>query len=98
MVPAVGRRPRVNLQEFIPNGRWCCLTDRLRGAFIEPARQAGLDVDELARIEVAKEVPLGRVGEPPDLADLVTFLCSAPAAYLTGLAVAVDGGRIRSIV
>jgi 3-oxoacyl-[acyl-carrier protein] reductase len=73
------------------------LTDRLRGPFVEPARRAGVDVDELARAEVAKEVPLGRVGEPADLANLVAYLCSAPAAYLTGLVIAVDGGRIRSI-
>jgi 3-oxoacyl-[acyl-carrier protein] reductase len=73
------------------------LTDRLRGPFIEPARRAGIDVDDLARAEVAKEVPLGRVGEPSDLASLVAYLCSAPAAYLTGLVLAVDGGRMRSI-
>jgi 3-oxoacyl-[acyl-carrier protein] reductase len=73
------------------------LTDRLRGPFIEPARSAGVDVDELARAEVAKEVPLGRVGEPADMANLVTFLCSPAAAYLTGLAIPVDGGRIRSL-
>jgi 3-oxoacyl-[acyl-carrier protein] reductase len=73
------------------------LTDRLRSGFAEAARRAGVDVDELARAEVAKEIPLGRVGEPSDLANLVAFLCSAPAAYLTGLVLAVDGGRIRSI-
>jgi 3-oxoacyl-[acyl-carrier protein] reductase len=73
------------------------LTDRLRGPFIEPARQAGIDVDELARAEVGKEIPLGRVGEPADLANLVAFLCSAPASYLTGLVLTVDGGRMRSI-
>lgn len=73
------------------------LTDRLRGPFVEPARQAGIDVDELARAEVAKEVPLGRVGEPADLAGLVAFLCSPAAAYLTGLVVMVDGGRQRGI-
>jgi 3-oxoacyl-[acyl-carrier protein] reductase len=73
------------------------LTDRLRGPFIEPARRAGIDVDDLARAEVAKEIPLGRVGEPSDLASLVAYLCSAPAAYLTGLVLAVDGGRMRSI-
>jgi 3-oxoacyl-[acyl-carrier protein] reductase len=73
------------------------LTDRLRGPFVEPARRAGLDVDELARAEVAKEVPLGRVGELADLANLVAFLCSPAAAYLTGLAVMVDGGRQRAI-
>jgi 3-oxoacyl-[acyl-carrier protein] reductase len=73
------------------------LTDRLRGPFIEPARAAGIDVDDLARAEVATEVPLGRVGEPADLGNLVAFLCSAGAAYLTGLTVAVDGGRLRAI-
>jgi 3-oxoacyl-[acyl-carrier protein] reductase len=73
------------------------LTDRLRGGFVESAGRAGVDVDELARAEVAKVVPLGRVGEPADLANLVAFLCSELASYLTGLVVAVDGGRIRSI-
>jgi 3-oxoacyl-[acyl-carrier protein] reductase len=74
------------------------LTDRLRGPFIGPAQEAGVEVDELARAEVAREVPLGRVGEPADMANLVTFLCSPAAAYLTGLAIAVDGGRIRSLL
>ena len=73
------------------------LTDRLRGPFREPARIAGLDVDDLARAEVAAEVPLGRVGEPSDLAELVTFLCGRPASYLTGLSITVDGGRSRSV-
>jgi 3-oxoacyl-[acyl-carrier protein] reductase len=73
------------------------LTDRLRGPFIGPARQAGIDVDELARAEVAREVPLGRVGEPADLAGLVAFLCSPAASYLTGVTIAVDGGRMRAI-
>ena len=72
------------------------LTDRLRGPFLEPARSAGVSVDDLARAEVAKEVPLGRVGEPSDMGNLVAFLCSDAAAYLTGLAVPVDGGRLRS--
>ena len=73
------------------------LTDRLRGPFVERARRAGIPVDELARAEVAGEVPLGRVGEPSDLGNLVAFLCSDAAAYLTGLTLTVDGGRMRAI-
>jgi NAD(P)-dependent dehydrogenase (short-subunit alcohol dehydrogenase family) len=38
------------------------------------------------------------VGEPSDLASLVAYLCSSAASYLTGLVVAVDGGRIRSVL
>jgi 3-oxoacyl-[acyl-carrier protein] reductase len=73
------------------------LTDRLREPFVEPARRAGIEVDDLARAEVAKEIPLGRVGEPAELGALVAFLCSAGASYLTGLTLAVDGGRMRGL-
>jgi 3-oxoacyl-[acyl-carrier protein] reductase len=74
------------------------LTDRLREPFIAPARAAGIAVDDLARAEVAKEkIPLGRVGEPSELGSLVAFLCSGSASYLTGLTLAVDGGRMRAI-
>jgi NAD(P)-dependent dehydrogenase (short-subunit alcohol dehydrogenase family) len=38
--------------------------------------------------------PLGRVGEPEDIADVVLFLCSDLARYITGQVVVVDGGMI----
>ena len=71
------------------------LTDRLREGFLAPAREAGIPVDDLARREVAKEVPLGRVGEPQDMGSLVAYLCSDAAAYITGQLIAVDGGQVR---
>ena len=73
------------------------LTNRLREAFIARANQMGVPVDELARAEVAKEIPLGRVGEPEDMAKLVAFLCSDAASYITGQTVAVDGGQVRGL-
>jgi 3-oxoacyl-[acyl-carrier protein] reductase len=73
------------------------LTDRLREGFVARARETGLSVDDLARSEVAKEIPLGRVGEPQDMGSLVAFLCSDAAAYLTGQLIAVDGGQVRGI-
>ncbi len=42
--------------------------------------------------ELATKVPLGRVGESSDYADLVAFLCSARASYITGTAINLDGG------
>jgi NAD(P)-dependent dehydrogenase (short-subunit alcohol dehydrogenase family) len=42
--------------------------------------------------EVAKRVPVGRVGEAEEFADLVAFLCSARAGYITGTAINFDGG------
>src|SRR5262245_19356185 len=42
--------------------------------------------------EVAKRVPIGRIGEPQEFADLVAFLVSERAGYITGTAVNFDGG------
>lgn len=44
------------------------------------------------RNERAKNVPLRRVGEPGDIADVVSFLCSDAARYVTGQTIFVDGG------
>ena len=55
-------------------------------------RRAGnKDPEELYR-ELSKQVPLGRIGEAEEYADLVTFLVSKRAAYITGVAVNIDGG------
>jgi 3-oxoacyl-[acyl-carrier protein] reductase len=48
-----------------------------------------------AGLEKAAEfIPLGRVGEPEDIADVIVFLASPAARYLTGQVVAVDGGLL----
>jgi NAD(P)-dependent dehydrogenase (short-subunit alcohol dehydrogenase family) len=46
--------------------------------------------------ERARIVPLGRVGEPREYSDLLVFLCSDMASYLTGIAVRVDGGALAA--
>ena len=42
--------------------------------------------------ELLKGIPAGRIGEPEDVANLVAFLASDQAAYITGQVIAVDGG------
>ncbi len=39
-----------------------------------------------------QQVPLGRLGQPDDIASVVTFLCSTGAAYIHGTVITVDGG------
>ena len=41
-----------------------------------------------------EDIPLGRLGEPDDVAGLVLFLCSDAAKYITGQAINVDGGKV----
>jgi NAD(P)-dependent dehydrogenase (short-subunit alcohol dehydrogenase family) len=41
---------------------------------------------------LVKKVPLGRVGDPDDLARAAIWLCSDDAALITGHALSVDGG------
>lgn len=43
------------------------------------------------------EVPAGRLGTPEEYGDLVAFICSERAGYLTGTVIPLDGGRLRSV-
>ena len=42
----------------------------------------------------AEFIPMGRVGEPDDIADVILFLASKAARYMTGQVIAVDGGLL----
>lgn len=44
------------------------------------------------------QIPMGRLGEPEELAWVVAFLCSERASYVTGTAVQVDGGLVKSLL
>jgi 3-oxoacyl-[acyl-carrier protein] reductase len=45
---------------------------------------------------LAREVALRRLGKPEEIADLVAFLASPRAAFITGSVMVADGGQLRS--
>ncbi len=51
---------------------------------------------EAAETAARSEVPAGRLGRPDEYGDLVAFLCSERAAYITGTVIPIDGGLLRS--
>jgi 3-oxoacyl-[acyl-carrier protein] reductase len=61
----------------------------------ERLADAGGSLDD-AEAAARTEVPAGRLGTPEEYGDLVAFLCSERAAYLTGTVIPLDGGLLRS--
>jgi 3-oxoacyl-[acyl-carrier protein] reductase len=51
---------------------------------------------EAAEERARRDVPAGRLGTPEEHGDLVAFLCSERASYLTGAVIPLDGGLLRS--
>jgi NAD(P)-dependent dehydrogenase (short-subunit alcohol dehydrogenase family) len=71
-------------------------TERWDRLVAQQAEAQGRSVEAL-RAEVAGKQPLGRIGRPEDVADLVVFLSSERAGFLTGASITVDGGASRGV-
>jgi len=68
----------------------------IRTGMMEPFIKDEPDPEEAVR-EIGRRIPLGRVGEPADIARVVWFLSSPEAAYITGASIVVDGGLLTRL-
>ncbi|WP_028937998.1 SDR family oxidoreductase [Pseudonocardia spinosispora] len=68
-------------------------TDRMESLNRSVAENTGRSIAEV-HAEGEKTIPAGRYGDPDEFGAVAAFLCSAPAAYVTGTAVRCDGGLV----
>lgn len=82
--------PHIRVNTILPG---TIRTDRQ----LELARAGGaVNLDEYFR-DMAGAIPMGRIGEPEEIARVAVFLCSPAASFITGQMLAVDGGVIRAV-
>ncbi|UYQ92522.1 SDR family oxidoreductase [Chitinophaga horti] len=71
-------------------------TDRLFSLFEANAQRRGVN-KSVIEAEWKSEIPMQRFGDPAEFGAAVAFLASPAAAYITGISLPVDGGRIPSL-
>ena len=72
------------------------LTDRQTHLANIRAEKQGITVEEAFRLQ-AEEIPLKRLADPMEIANVVAFLCSERASYVTGASLLVDGGITKGL-
>lgn len=84
---------RTTALELAPHG--ITVMNLAPGAIATPINQATL-ADPKLRESLLSEIPIGRIGQPEEIADAAVYLASDAAAYLTATTVFVDGGLMQA--
>jgi len=81
---------RAMARELAPRG---VTVNAIAPGYIETDMTAE-SLPEAARAKLMENIPLGRIGQPGEIGDMVAFLCGPEAAYVTGQVLRVNGGML----
>jgi 3-oxoacyl-[acyl-carrier protein] reductase len=73
------------------------LTDRVTSVAAVRAGREGKTPDEVLADD-ARAIPMGRLGTPQEFANVVVFIASPAASFVTGTTIQVDGGTVRGMM
>lgn len=68
--------------------------EHIRINVVAPGSIATERINDEQRKQIAQYIPVKRIGEPKEVADLVRWLCSSEAQFITGSVVTIDGGQL----
>ncbi len=72
-------------------------TERLMSLIEEQAQRQGITLEQAVSLDESR-IPMGYLGDPEDVANLIVFLASDKARYVTGTTIQVDGGSTGAIL
>jgi len=88
----------VRVNAVAPGPTWTALWQRPGGIAEDLSRRHGLPPAQAVDHELRlRQLPLGRIGQPAEIASVIAFLASDRASYVTGSVWGVDGGSIRGL-
>ncbi len=89
---ALNQLTKVAAIEFAPHGIRCVAIGP--GTIMTELAKKAVMTDDGARKRILSRTPLGRAGEPEEIASVAAFLASDDASYITGQTIYPDGGRL----
>lgn len=85
-------KDNILVNQVMPGPTW---TDRSKQIVSRLSEKRAVPIETIKE-EIAQEIPLGRYGTAEEIANLVTFLVSEKASFMTGTSIQIDGGQIKS--
>lgn len=74
--------------------KWGIRVNAIGPGSIQTKMLSAVNTDAEARKTILSRTPLGRIGEPAEIASIASFLASRDASYITGQTIYADGGRL----